>query len=67
MAGPRERSMAELREIGEAVRARDADAAAAACARHIEAAAEMALMVLAERARGAAIAMGRKRSGGRGA
>ena len=59
--------MTELREIGDAVRARDADAAKVAFARHIEAAAEMALMVLAERSRGAAMAMARRRSVGRGA
>lgn len=62
-----ERSMAELREIGAAIRARDGDAAEAACVRHVKAAAEIALLVLAERARGAAIAMGWKRSGRQGA
>lgn len=63
--GRAERSMAELREIGAAVRARDPDAAAAACVRHIEAAAEMALMVLAERARGAAMILGRRQTAGK--
>jgi DNA-binding GntR family transcriptional regulator len=59
--GRAERSMAELREIATAVEARDAAAAEASCVRHIEAAAELALMVLAERMRGAAIA-GRSRA-----
>jgi DNA-binding GntR family transcriptional regulator len=54
--GRAERSMAELRDIAAAVEARDAAAAEACCVRHIEAAAELALMVLAERARGAAAA-----------
>lgn len=58
--GRAEMSMRELRDIGKAVRARDADAAEAGCVRHIEAAAELALLVLAERARGAAIAIARK-------
>jgi DNA-binding GntR family transcriptional regulator len=58
--GRAERSMAELREIGEAVKARNAEAAASSLVRHIEAAAELALLVLGERASGAA-AVGRSR------
>jgi DNA-binding GntR family transcriptional regulator len=54
-------SMAELRDIAEAVERRDAAAAEACCVRHIDAAAELALMVLAERARGAASVIGRRR------
>ncbi|HWL80357.1 MAG TPA: GntR family transcriptional regulator [Roseomonas sp.] len=53
--GRAERSVAELRAVAEAVAARDAAAAEAACIRHIEASAELALLVLAERARGAAM------------
>lgn len=49
-------SMAELRDIAEAARAGDASAMERACIRHIEAAGEMALLVIAERARGAAAA-----------
>ncbi|MFC7397450.1 GntR family transcriptional regulator [Chelatococcus sp. GCM10030263] len=64
--GRAERSMAELRDIADAVQARDAAAAEAACIHHIEAAAELALMVLAERARGAAAAS-RSRSSNHGA
>ncbi|MEO3472708.1 GntR family transcriptional regulator [Roseomonas sp. CAU 1739] len=47
-------SVVELRAIAEAVAARDAAAGERACIHHIEAAAELALIVLAERARGAA-------------
>lgn len=47
-------SIVELRAIAEAVTARDAEASERASVRHIEAAAELALIVLAERARGAA-------------
>lgn len=47
-------SVVELRAIAEAVAARDPEASARACVHHIEAAAELALIVLAERARGAA-------------
>lgn len=54
--GRTERSVAELRAIAKAITARDADAAEAACIRHIEAAAELALLVLTERAQGAAMA-----------
>jgi DNA-binding GntR family transcriptional regulator len=64
--GRAERSMAELREIADAAEARNAAAAEAACIHHIEAAAELALMVLAERARGAAAAS-RSRSSNHGA
>jgi DNA-binding GntR family transcriptional regulator len=64
--GRAERSMAELRDIADAVEARNAAAAEACCIRHIEAAAELALMVLAERARGAAAAS-RSRSASHGA
>lgn len=53
-------SVVELRAIAEAVAARDAEASERASIRHIEAAAELALIVLAERARGAAQA-GRRR------
>lgn len=49
-------SVAELRAIAEAVAARDPAAAEAAAIRHIEAAAELALLLLSERARGAALA-----------
>jgi DNA-binding GntR family transcriptional regulator len=58
--GRTERSVAELRAIAEAIAARDATAAEAACIHHIEAAAELALLVLAERARGAAMARRRR-------
>jgi DNA-binding GntR family transcriptional regulator len=54
--GRSERSVTELRAIADAVRKRDPAAAEAACIQHIEAASELALMVLAERARGAALA-----------
>lgn len=47
-------SVAELCAIADAVAARDADAAERAGVAHIEAAAELALVILAERARGAA-------------
>lgn len=56
--GRSERSMAELRDIADAVEARDAATAERCSVRHIEAAAELALMVLAERARGAAAVNG---------
>jgi DNA-binding GntR family transcriptional regulator len=56
--GRAERSMAELRDIADAIEAHDAAAAEARCVRHIKAAAELALMVLAERARGAAAVSG---------
>lgn len=58
--GRTERSVAELRAIAEAVSARDPAAAEAACVRHIEAAAELALVVLSERAQGAALARRRR-------
>ncbi|WP_160936647.1 GntR family transcriptional regulator [Teichococcus coralli] len=60
--GRAERSVAELRAIAAAVVARDAAAAEAACIRHIEASAELALLVLAERARGAAMVRGGRRN-----
>lgn len=47
-------SVVELRAIAHAVAARDPAASEQACIRHIKAAAELALLVLAERARGAA-------------
>lgn len=47
-------SVVELRAIADAVEAGDADAAERAGVAHIEAAAELALMILGERARGAA-------------
>lgn len=47
-------SVVELRAIAHAIAAHDAAASEAAAIRHIEAAAELALLVLAERARGAA-------------
>lgn len=53
--GRTERSIAELRAIAEAVAARDPAAAETACIHHIEASAELALLVLAERASGAAM------------
>jgi DNA-binding GntR family transcriptional regulator len=58
--GRTERSVAELRAIADAVSARDPAAAEAACIRHIEAAAELALLVLSERAQGAALARRRR-------
>lgn len=61
--GRAERSMEELRDIATAVTARDAAAAEAACVHHIEAAAELGLMVLAERAKGAQILRPQRRSG----
>jgi DNA-binding GntR family transcriptional regulator len=63
--GRADQSMAELREIAEVVKARDAEAAGLSFVRHIEAAAELALLVLAERASGAA-AVSRSRSAHRG-
>jgi DNA-binding GntR family transcriptional regulator len=54
--GRAERSVVELRAIAEAVAARDPAAAEAACVCHIEAAAELALLMLAERLQGAALA-----------
>lgn len=47
-------SVVELRAIAHAIAARDSAASETACIRHIEAAAELALLLLAERARGAA-------------
>ncbi len=58
--GRTERSVMELRAIADAVSARDAAGAEAACIRHIEAAAELALLVLSERAQGAALARRRR-------
>jgi len=49
-------SVFELRAIADAVMLRDPAAAEAACIHHIEAAAELALLLLAERASGAALA-----------
>ena len=46
-----ESSMAELREIAEAIKARDHVAAGAAARLHIERAGEMAMMIIAEHAR----------------
>ena len=64
--GRAERSIAELRDIASAVEARNPDAAAASSVLHVEAAAELALMVLAERARGAAAASRSRSSAGGG-
>lgn len=50
--GRGEHSLEELRAIVEAVQAGDADAAAAACARHVEEAGRAALVALAEQERG---------------
>jgi DNA-binding GntR family transcriptional regulator len=58
--GRTERSVAELRVVADAVSARDGAAAEAACIHHIEAAAELALLVLAERAQGAALVQQRR-------
>lgn len=58
--GRTERSVVELRAIAEAVSARDPAAAEAACIHHIEAAAELALVVLSVRAQGA-VALDRRR------
>ncbi|WP_342362056.1 GntR family transcriptional regulator [Terrarubrum flagellatum] len=55
-------SMAELHSIADAANARDAAAMERACIHHIEAAAEMALLVIAERARGAAAAQRGRRA-----
>ncbi|MCY0093758.1 GntR family transcriptional regulator [Hoeflea ulvae] len=60
--GRAERSMSELREIGEAVQARDAERAAEAARIHIERAAEMALLIIAEHQR----ALGTPRNPARG-
>lgn len=61
--GRAERSMAELCEIGEAVKARDQDAAATAARIHVERAGEMALLIIAEHAR--ATGASRGSAGGR--
>jgi GntR family transcriptional regulator, trigonelline degradation regulator len=58
--GRTERSVVELSAIADAVSARDPAAAEAACVRHIEAAAELALLMLSERAQGAALARRRR-------
>ena len=54
--GRSEQSVSELRAIADAVMLRDPVAAESACIHHIQAAAELALLLLAERARGAALA-----------
>ena len=59
--GRTERSVVELRAIAEAVAARDPTAAEAACIQHIEAAAELAFVVLSVRAQGTAALARRRR------
>lgn len=62
--GRAETTMVELRAITAAVAARDAAAAERYCIEHIEKAAEMALLVIVERARGAAAARRSRRLAG---